>query len=158
MPSRIDGHRAMLEERVYQIRTKCPQFAPLLTLLSDVAGEVKPGQLVVDLGRYYVYGGSCLFAPFFEHAAYVGVDCVIPNWKNVYGYQTWMVEDKRFISVPADVVAGIVAVPLRDSCADVVLIPNIVEHVEEPEAVFREMAPVAYVCGLREPLASGTGP
>lgn len=108
MPFRIDGHRAILEER--RDETKWPQFGPLL---SNVACEVKPGEVVVDS----FYCGSSLFAPFFENTSCLGVDRVIPHRKNVYVYKRWIVADKCSISVPTDVVADMAAVPIRDPLA-----------------------------------------
>lgn len=135
----LEQHQQVLEDKIFQIRTKWPEFQPLLRSLREIGSSLMGNEIVIDLGRYYVYDGCCLFAPYFAKAGqYVGADCVLPNWKEVYGYQRWMVEDKRLIRVPPKIVTDVTQLPLKTEIADWVLIPNIVEHVHEPEAMFRE--------------------
>lgn len=137
--SALELHQRVLEDQIFQIRTKWPEFRPLLQSLREIGEALEGKEVIVDLGRYYVYDGCCLFAPYFAKARqYVGADCVLPNWKEVYGYQKWMVEDVGLIRVRPSTVADITALPFKDGVADWVLIPNIVEHVREPEAMFRE--------------------
>lgn len=135
----LEQHQRVLEDRIFQIRTKWPEFQPLLQSLREIAASLEGNEVIIDLGRYYVYDGCCLFAPYFSKAKhYVGADCVLPNWKEVYGYQKWMVEDKRLIRVLPKAVTDVTCLPFKTEVADWVLIPNIVEHVQEPEAMFRE--------------------
>ena len=137
--TRLEQHYRVVEEKIFQIHTKWPEFKPLLQSLRDISGSLQGNEVVVDLGRYYLYDGYCLFAPYFANAKqYVGADCILPNWKEVYGYQKWMVEDKGLIRVLPKVVTDVTSLPFRSEVADWVLIPNIVEHVQEPEAMFRE--------------------
>lgn len=136
---RLQRHHRVLEDSIYQIHTKWPEFQPLLQSLRHIGESLKGDEIVIDLGRYYVYDGCCLFAPyFFKAKQYVGADCVLPNWKEVYGYQRWMVEEEGLIRVLPKVVTDVVSLPFKEGVADWILIPNIVEHVEEPEAMFRE--------------------
>ena len=135
----LEQHQRVLEDRVFQINTKWPEFKPLLQSLRDIGASLQGNEVVVDLGRYYVYDGCCLFAPYFiKSRQYVGADCVLPNWKEVYGYQKWMVENDGLIRVRPKIVTDITRLPFRGEVADWVIIPNIVEHVQEPETMFRE--------------------
>jgi SAM-dependent methyltransferase len=135
----LERHQRVLENRIFQIHTKWPEFQPLLESLRGIGTSLKGNEVVIDLGRYYLYDGCCLFAPYFAKAKhYIGADCVLPNWKEVYGYQRWMVEDERLIRVLPKIVTNVACLPLKSEVADWVLIPNIVEHVDEPEAMFRE--------------------
>lgn len=135
----LEQHQGVLEDEIFQIHTKWPEFEPLLRSLHGIGASLRGKEIVIDLGRYYVYDGCCLFAPYFSKAGqYVGTDCVLPNWKEVYGYQKWMVENERLIRVLPKVVTDITSLPFKEAVADWVLIPNIVEHVQEPEAMFRE--------------------
>lgn len=135
----LERHQRVLEDKIFQIHTKWPEFQTLLESLRKIGASLKGNEVVIDLGRYYLYDGCCLFAPYFSKAKqYVGADCVLPNWKEVYGYQRWMVEDGRLIRVPPKIVTDITSLPIKDCVADWVLIPNIVEHVPEPEAMFRD--------------------
>lgn len=135
----LEQHHRVLEGQIFQIHTKWPEFKPLLQSLREIGESLSGTEVVVDLGRYYVYDGCCLFAPYFAKARqYVGTDCVLPNWKEVYGYQKWMVENDGLIRVLPKLVTDITCLPLKDEVADWVLVPNIVEHVEEPEVMFRE--------------------
>ena len=135
----LERHQRVLEDQIFQIRTKWPEFEPLLRTLREIGASLQGNEVIIDLGRYYVYDGCCLFAPYFAKARqYIGADCILPNWKEVYGYQKWMVEDKNLIRVLPKVVTDVATLPFRSEVADWVLIPNIVEHVQEPEAMFRE--------------------
>lgn len=137
--SGIEGHKRVLEEEIFQIHTKWPEFKPLLKAIEEIGASLTGNEIVVDLGRYYVYDGCCLFAPFFSKARkYLGADCILPNWKDAYGYQKWMVENPALLRVRSGVVTDITHLPIREEIVDWVLIPNIVEHVNEPEAMFLE--------------------
>lgn len=137
--SALEHHQRVLEDQVFQIHTKWPEFSPLLKSLRDIGKALAGNEVIVDLGRYYLYDGCCLFAPYFSKARqYIGADCVLPNWQEVYGYQRWMVESNELIRVLPKIVTDITCLPLKEGVADWVLIPNIVEHVREPEAMFRE--------------------
>lgn len=135
----LQGHRQVLEDQIFQIHTKWPEFKPLLAAIEQIGASLTGNEVVVDLGRYYVYDGCCLFAPFFSRAKkYLGVDCVLPNWKEVYGYQRWMVGDPSLIRIRSGIVTDITRLPIRTEGVDWVLIPNIVEHINEPATMFSE--------------------
>src|ERR687895_155482 len=74
-PERVAAHERMLEERVFQVETKWPQFRRLLEDLRALAGEMPAGATVVCLERTLLYGGYSLFAPLFSRQKFVSVDC-----------------------------------------------------------------------------------
>ena len=116
---RLERHQRVLEDQIFQIRTKWPEFEPLLRTLREIGASLQGNEVIIDLGRYYVYDGCCLFAPYFAKARqYIGADCILPNWKEVYGYQKWMVEDKNLIRVLPKVVTDVATLPFRSEVAD----------------------------------------
>ena len=133
-------HERMLAEKVFQVETKWPHFAQLLRDVRQIADEIPEGARVISLERTLLYGGISLFAPFFHAQNFLSIDCS-PESADVRGaYNRSMVDDVRCIVVPCDKRAPIEATGLDDDIADLVLVPNLVHHVGNQQALFEEMA------------------
>lgn len=137
--AQLDGHFAVLAERVFQVETKWPHFRQLLRDVRRLAAEAKPGATVVSLERGLLYGGCSLIAPFFQHCGFVSVDCSPASADGRGAYNGAMVEDPRFLFVPSTRRAQVDATGLADAVADLVLAPNLVHHVADQAALFAEM-------------------
>ena len=74
-PAELDGHVAVLAERVFQVDTKWPHFRQLLRDVRRLAEEATPQMTVVSLERGLLYGGCSLIAPLFHHCEFIAVDC-----------------------------------------------------------------------------------
>lgn len=139
-PAQIDGHLAVLAERVFQVETKWPHFRQLLRDLCRLADETTPEMTVVSLERGLLYGGCSLIAPLFQHAIFVSVDCSPASADDRGAYNGGMVDDPRFLFVPSSRRGAVEATGLDDGQADLVVVPNLVHHVADQRALFAEMA------------------
>lgn len=139
-PEQVAAHEQMLEERVFQVESKWPQFRRMLDDLKALASEMPSGSTVVCLERTLLYGGYSLFAPLFPRQDFVSIDCS-PGSANERGaYNAAMVDDERFVPVPTTRRAAAEATGLADASVDLVLVPNLVHHVQDQTALFSEMA------------------
>jgi 2-polyprenyl-6-hydroxyphenyl methylase/3-demethylubiquinone-9 3-methyltransferase len=106
-----------------------------VALLRDWLGRPTDGMVVVDLGC----GGGLLAAPLANAGArVVGVDLA----------RTALAECRAAGGERALAVAGdLLAPPLADGCADLVLLADVLEHVAEPAAAVRAAARLVRVGG-----------
>ena len=139
-PERVAAHERMLEERVFQVDTKWPQFRRLLQDLRALAAEMPAGATVVCLERPLLYGGYSLFAPLFARQSFVSVDCSPGSAEGRGAYNAGMVDDARFVPVPTTCRAPAEATGLPDGSADLVIVPNLVHHVQDQTGLFAEMS------------------
>jgi len=143
----VAAHVDMLEERVFQIRTRWPHFRLLLNDLKELARALPDGAKVISLERTLLYGGISLFAPLFSRQKFISVDCS-PEVANERGaYNAWMVDDARVIRIPYSVRGTELDTGLPDGSADLVLVPNLVHHVADQERLFDEMARITHSGG-----------
>lgn len=138
--AQLDGHFAVLSERVFQVETKWPHFRQLLRDVRKLASEATPQMTVVSLERGLLYGGCSLIAPFFHHCEFLSVDCSPDSADDRGAYNGAMIDDPRFLFVPGTHRAPIEATGLSDAIADLVLVPNLVHHIADQAALFAEMA------------------
>jgi len=136
----LDGHFAVLSERVFQIETKWPHFRLLLRDVRRLASEAAPQNTAVSLERGLLYGGCSLIAPFFQHCRFLSVDCSPASADRRGAYNKAVADDPRFLSVPTTHRASIEATGLPDGGADLVLVPNLVHHIADQAVLFAEMA------------------
>lgn len=136
----IDAHVAMLEERVFQVRTKWPHFRLLLADARRLADELPAGATVASLERTLLYGGYSLFAPIFARQNFISVDCS-PDTADARGaYNGSMIDDPRTIRIAYTHRGREVATGLPDAHCDAVLVPNLVHHVADQARLFGEVA------------------
>lgn len=140
--SAIDAHFGVLEERVFQVHTKWPQFKLLLADVRRLSGELPDGATVASLERTILYGGFSLFAPLFARQNFVSVDCSPESAVARGAYNESMLRDPRTIFVPTTMRGSEVSTGLADNSCDVVLVPNLVHHVADQSALFGEIARV----------------
>ena len=138
----IDGHQAVLAERVFQTETKWPHFRLLLRDIRAWGARLAPAAVVVCLERTLLYGGFSLVAPFFQRQKFISVDCSPPSADERGEYNSSMIDDRRFIRIPFTRRAPIEETGLADNLADLVLVPNLVHHVRDQKKLFDELARV----------------
>ncbi|HEX8552588.1 MAG TPA: methyltransferase domain-containing protein [Abditibacteriaceae bacterium] len=138
--SQIEAHRAFLYRNIFQTETKWPHFRRLLEDVQDLADTTREDETALCLERAYVYGGDSLFAPLFKKGRFVAVDCETETAKERGGYQKSWTEHPDCLHVPCDRIAPITDTGLESECADVVMVPNVVHHVRDQDAMFAEIA------------------
>ena len=139
--SAIAKHLDILKEKVFQTEKKWPQFDLLLDDIQSLANEIEPGKAVVCFERTLLYGGFSLIAPFFVSSKlkFHSIDCSPPSADERGAYNKKMVDDSRFIKIKHTSRATISNTKLEAECADLVLIPNLVHHVEDQDLLFKEL-------------------
>ena len=138
--AQLDGHIAVLAERVFQVETKWPHFRLLLRDVRRLAGETPAQATVVSLERGLLYGGCSLIAPLFHHCEFLSVDCSPASADDRGAYNAAMIDDPRFLFEPTTHRALIEATGLPDNIADLLVVPNLVHHIADQSALFAEMA------------------
>ena len=136
----IDAHREMLEERVFQIDRKWPQFRRLLDDVDELARRTPPGARVVSLERGMLYGGISLLAPFFQRHDFHSVDCSPASAEGRGAYNRAMVDDPRCLTVATSSRGLAEQTGLASGQADLVIVANLVHHVRDQTALFAEIA------------------
>src|SRR5262249_3921478 len=120
--SLFDAHFLALLKRVVPpgVYTKLNPFETSVeAFVSGVAGEIKPGERVLDRGA-----GECRFKPLFAHADYVGLDFA-------QGDPSW---DYSELSV----IGRLEELPFPNASFDHVLCIVVLEHTPQPVRVIEE--------------------
>lgn len=133
-------HLEFLHEKVFQTKKKWPHFNRLLTDVQDLASQTKKDQTVICLERAYIYGGDSLFAPLFTQGKFISIDCQTETAAQRGAYQKEWLEDSRCIHIKANLKQPITNTNLPDESADILMIPNVVHHVRNQDAMFAECA------------------
>lgn len=139
-PEMLDGHADVLAERVFQVETKWPHFKRLLADIRALADDAPAGASIVSLERGLLYGGCSLIAPFFQEQDFQALDCSPQSAEDRGAYNASMVDDARFLFVPGGRRVGVSDTGIADGSADLVLVPNLVHHVADQDALFAELA------------------
>jgi len=93
--------------------------AYLHAFLTDAAGEVRPGDFVLDAGA-----GRAPYRALFEHARYETADFMA-------------VDGKKYVQ--PDYVCDLIEIPVEDERFDHVLLTQVIEHLPEPGQVLEEL-------------------
>lgn len=139
-PQDVARHVEMLEQKVFQVETKWPQFRLLLDDCLEYAQALPAGATVVALERTLLYGGISLFAPIFSRQNFISVDCSPESANNRGGYNKAMIDDPRCLAVPATLRGQPEKTGLDGGIADLVIVPNLVHHVADQQGLFAEIS------------------
>ncbi len=135
----VARHIEMLEQKVFQIETKWPQFRRLIDDCRTLATDLAPGSTVVALERTLQYGGISLFAPIFHGRNFISVDCSPQKAGDRGAYNRAMVDDDRCIVIPATTRGTPEATGQESGIADLVMVPNLVHHIADQQGFFAEI-------------------
>ena len=138
MDTRLAEHVELLRDRVFQTRTKWPHFNLLIEDMVRFARELPDGVRIVSLERNLLYGGFSLFAPLFTRQEFISVDCSPASADERGAYNAPLVDDPRFIKEPTRARAPIENTGVETASADLVMIPNLVHHIADQDAMFLE--------------------
>jgi SAM-dependent methyltransferase len=130
VPAHLQGHINLLRERVFEATRYQPQFDLLLSDLLDLSASAKPDEVVVSIERMLLYGKN-IISPLDSSPA---------SAEARGAYNARLVEDVRFIEAKCEsrrCNPNILA--FEDRQADLVLIPNLVHHVEDQQGMWSEV-------------------
>lgn len=131
-------HINFLKEKIFQTERKWPQFNQMIIDIDNISKECNEETNIGILERAYIYGGSSLFSPLFEKGNITVVDCQTLSAEERGSYQSSWTDDERCIHQKANIIAPIVSTTLEDNSLDVLIIPNVVHHVRDQDAMFKE--------------------
>ncbi|MFT5519438.1 MAG: SAM-dependent methyltransferase [Enterobacterales bacterium] len=136
----LSAHHNLLLEKVFQVNTRWPQFTLLLNDIKKLAEESSETEKVVSLERGLLYGGISLFAPYFFKSNFISIDCSPKAADESGAYNKSLVDDPRLIKINSSRRASIENIGVEDDSVDLVVIPNLVHHVENQKKLFEEVS------------------
>ena len=136
MDKEISNHLEVLTEKVFQVSTKWPQFRLLISDLETLSNKYNfKNQNVVILERTLMYGGLSLIAPIFKNSNCKSID-LSPSSADARGaYNSKLVNDERFMKIKHHFRSSRVRIDLEDNSTDLIVIPNLVHHIEDQESL-----------------------
>ena len=135
----VARHIEMLEQKVFQVETKWPQFRRLLDDCKDFARLMPESSTIVALERTLLYGGISLFAPIFQRQNFISVDCSPVSADARGGYNSNLVDDGRCILISNSLRGSPERTGLDSGAADLVMVPNLVHHIADQRGFFSEI-------------------
>jgi SAM-dependent methyltransferase len=137
--SKIREHVAVLREKVFLSDQFLPQFNLLIDDVLALAKEVQQDTCVASVERMLLYGKN-LFSPLFQHARYISLDSSPKSADSRGAYNAQLVDDPRFLDVSCESIrCEPDALNLPSSVADLVLVPNLVHHVQNQNGLWSEI-------------------
>jgi SAM-dependent methyltransferase len=143
----LDLHQKILAEKVFQV-DRLPHFELLLNEVRVLANTTPEKACVVSLERGLLYGGLSLIGPFFHAQNFISIDCSPQSADDRGAYNQDKVVDPNFLKVAITDRAPIEKTGLNENSADLVLVPNLVHHIGDQNALFTEMARITKPGGL----------
>ncbi len=138
MKTSLQNHLSVLKEKVFTSDQYLPQFNLLLDEIASFSENLTNGETVVSLERTILYGKS-LFAPFFQQANFISLDCSPKSAESRGSYNQSLVSDPRFIETECEPIRCIAdALEAENNLADLLIIPNLIHHVENQSGMFNE--------------------
>lgn len=141
-------HVEVLRSKVFESTNFYPQFDLLISDLIAIRSGLSPTTCVVSVERMLLYGKN-LFSPLFKHVNFVSLDSSPRSADSRGAYNSYLVEHLDFMDCECESIRcepTDLAVP--DSTADIVLIPNLVHHVEDQTKLWSEAARILKPGGL----------
>jgi SAM-dependent methyltransferase len=146
--AQVDEHAQVLSEKVFQVKTKWPQFELLLDDIRSISKNLKYSSTVVAMERTLLYGGNSLIAPFFSEHHFISLDCSPSSADDRGAYNANMIEDARFIKIPFTKRVDFDLTGIASESLDLILIPNLIHHIKNQDMMFEEAARILKKGGL----------
>lgn len=132
-------HRAFLENHIYHIHGKWPQFKIMFKAMDELLSAAHPSQKILLQERAYFFGGQSIFAPLLSHLNCTVIDSVNPSLAQRHGAQSSWVEHPDFIKNGPHLMADPAQLDMIPSGSqDWVFVPNIVHHIKNQQGMFDE--------------------
>jgi SAM-dependent methyltransferase len=133
-------HVEILRNRVFESTKFQPQFDLLISDLLAIRSELKSSMCVVSIERMLLYGEN-LFSPLFDFVRYVSLDSSPKSADSRGAYNAHLISHPDFIKRDCESIrCDPTDLDFPDAAADVVLIPNLVHHVENQGKLWLEAA------------------
>ncbi len=134
----LEKHEKYLREKVFYTNSKWPHFNLIFKDLKKFAKNSKKNSVIVSLERNSLYGGISLFAPFFFKQSFISVDCVSPKLKRRGAYNRIKAKSEVIIK-QKNYQFNYKEIKLPNNFADMILIPNLMHHIDDVEILFKQI-------------------
>ncbi len=134
----LEKHEKYLREKVFYTNSKWPHFNLIFKDLKKFAKNSKKNSVIVSLERNSLYGGISLFAPFFFKQSFISVDCVSPKLKKRGAYNKIKAKSEVIIK-QKNYQFNYKEIKLPNNFADLIIIPNLMHHIDDIEILFRQI-------------------
>tara|TARA_B100001093_G_C26855023_1_gene1026995 strand:+ start:1694 stop:2467 length:774 start_codon:yes stop_codon:yes gene_type:complete len=134
----IKKHEKYLKEKVFFTNNKWPHFNLLFKDIKKISKKLPKNSTIISLERTTLYGGTSLFAPFFNKHNFISVDCVTDKILKRGSYNKKFLKDKNIIKTKSNYQFDYKKIRLKNNIADCILIPNLMHHVEYPEILIKK--------------------
>jgi SAM-dependent methyltransferase len=144
----LSKHVEVLRSKVFESTKFYPQFDLLISDLIAIRSGLSTLTCVVSVERMLLYGKN-LFSPLFSHVRYISLDSSPKSADSRGAYNSHLVEHPDFMDCECESIrCEPTDLALPDSTADIILIPNLVHHVEDQSKLWSEVARLLKPGGL----------
>jgi len=134
----LDEHEKFLKKKIFFTKTKWPHFNLIFDDLKNFSKKIKKNSTVVSLERNTLYGGISLFAPFFDKHDFISIDCISPILKKRGAYNK-IKKQANVIKKKKNYQFDYRNIKLKNNLADLIIIPNLMHHIEDIDTLFRQV-------------------
>ncbi len=134
---RLKNHEEALKEKVFFSKKKWPHFELLLNDIKTLAKKYT-SKNILFLERTNLYGGISLFSPFFyKNNNCISIDCITTKILKRGAYNSKLLRDNKIIKTKSKYQKYYKNINFKKKF-DLVLIPNLMHHVEDPETILKK--------------------
>ena len=131
-------HEKFLKNTIFFTKKKWPHFNLIFDDIKKLSKKVKKNSTIVSLDRNNLYGGVSLFAPFFYKHNFISVDCTSPKLKKRGAYNK-ITKRSNIIVKNKNYQFDYRNIKLKKNLADLIIIPNLMHHIEDIEIFFTQV-------------------
>jgi SAM-dependent methyltransferase len=134
----ILDHENFLRNEIFFTEKKWPHFNLIFNDLKKLSKEMKANSKIISFERNNLYGGVSLFGPFFNKQNFISVDCISPKLKKRGSYNK-IDKLSKIIVKKKNYQFDYRKIKLKKNLADLIIIPNLMHHIEEIETLFKQV-------------------
>tara|TARA_B110001450_G_scaffold250773_1_gene269937 strand:- start:513 stop:1295 length:783 start_codon:yes stop_codon:yes gene_type:complete len=134
----LDEHEKFLKKNIFFTETKWPHFNLVFDDIKSLSKSIKKKSIIVSLERNALYGGISLFAPFFDKHDFISIDCISPTLKKRGAYKK-IERNESVIKRKKNYQFDYRNIKLKNNLADLIIIPNLMHHIEDIDTFFRQV-------------------
>lgn len=134
----LKDHEIFLKNEIFFTEKKWPHFNLIFDDFKKLSLKMKTNSTIISLERNNLYGGVSLFAPFFYKQNFISVDCISPKLKKRGSYNK-VNNLSKIILKKKNYQFDYRKISLKNNSADLIIIPNLMHHIEEIETLFKQI-------------------